>query len=321
MMMLQNLSKPFFVLAPMDDVTDVVFRQIVAECAKPDLFITEFVNVDGLASAGREKLLPKLKKANTDQPIFAQLWGNKPENYYQATKDVMAMGYDGVDINMGCPDKTVVKNGSCSALINNRELAQQIIEQVREAAGDDFPISVKTRLGFNDIDLSWHEFLLSHKLNMLTIHGRTRKEMSKEPANWDKIAEVRALRDRISPTTLIVGNGDVLSKQQGYELAAKHQLDGIMIGRGIFHDPFVFAEHDMWADTAPIDRMKLYKKHVQLFMDTWQHGERKVHTLNKFCRVYVNGFDGASQLRERLMNAHEPDELLRILDESLAELA
>jgi tRNA-dihydrouridine synthase len=232
----------------------------------------------------------------------------------------MAMGYDGVDINMGCPDKTVVKNGSCSALINNRELAHEIIEQVREAAGDHFPISVKTRLGFNEIDLSWHEFLLSHKLNMLTIHGRTRKEMSKVPANWDKIAEIRAMRDRVSPSTLIVGNGDVLSRQQGLELALIHKLDGIMIGRGVFHDPFLFAGNGQWQTIIPAERIALYKKHVQLFLDTWQNDERKVHTLNKFCKIYVNGFDGASQMREKLMNAGSPDALLGMLDECLAQL-
>jgi tRNA-dihydrouridine synthase len=157
------------VLAPMDDVTDTVFRQIVADCAKPDLFFTEFVNVDGLQSPGREKLLHKVKFSDREKPIIAQLWGLKPENFYKTTKELIDMGFDGVDLNMGCPVKTVIKNGACAALINNRELAGEIIQATREAAGQDFPVSVKTRVGFTTVDMGWIEFLLSTKiLNMLS---------------------------------------------------------------------------------------------------------------------------------------------------------
>jgi tRNA-dihydrouridine synthase len=313
MKLLEDLPRPFFVLAPMDDVTDTVFRQIIADCAAPDLFFTEFVNVDGLQSPGRERLLPKLRFTDKERPIIAQIWGKNPENYYKTTKELIAMGYDGVDINMGCPVKTVVRAGCCSALINNRELAGEIIGATREAAGDHFPISVKTRLGYSQVDLSWPEFLLQQKLSMLTIHGRTVAQMSKVPADWALIGQVREMRDRLSPTTLIVGNGDVLSRQQGEALAKQYGLDGIMIGRGIFDNPFVFKGADAWQAYSREDRIALYRKHVELFAATWQNHERKIHTLNKFCKVYINGFDGAKELRERLMAANSARELLELL--------
>ncbi len=297
----------------MDDVTDTVFRQIVAEYAAPDLFITEFVNVDGLQSPGRQKLLPKLRFSSKERPIIAQVWGKIPENFYKTAKEIVKMGYDGVDINFGCPVKAVVKNGCCIAMVNNRELAGEIIQAVREGVGPDFPVSVKTRLGLGEIDYTWHGFLLGYKLNMLTVHGRTAKQLSKVPADWQAIAKIRGLRDKLSPATLIVGNGDVMNRDQGEKLAKKHNLDGIMIGRGIFSDPFVFAKSSPWEGYSKQQKIDLYKKHVQLFAKTWGTGERKIHTLNKFCKIYVEGFDGAKELREQLMSAESTTELLKML--------
>jgi tRNA-dihydrouridine synthase len=313
MSILERLPKPFFILAPMDDVTDTVFRQIIADIAKPDIFFTEFVNVDGLQSPGRPKLIHKLKLSEKEHPIIAQLWGLKTDNYYKTTKDLIKMGYDGVDINMGCPVKTVVKNGACAALINNKELAGDIIDAVKDAAGDKIPVSVKTRVGFNDVDLSWPEFLLSKDLNMLSMHGRTAKQMSKVPANWDLICEVKKLRDNLSPATLIVGNGDVINYQHGKELAEKYKLDGVMIGRGIFDDPYAFSENSPWQNYTREQKIGLYRKHVELFINTWKNNERKIETLNKFCKVYINGFDGAKEYREKLMHAKSADELLGLL--------
>lgn len=298
----------------MDDVTDTVFRQIVADCTPPDLFFTEFVNVDGLQSPGRERLLPKLRLSNNERPIIAQIWGKNPENYYKTTKDIIEMGYDGVDINMGCPDKTVLKNGCCSALINNRDLAKEIINAVKQASGDDFPVSVKTRVGFTTIDMTWVEFLLKQKLSMLTIHLRTTKELSKVPAHWELMGEIIELRDKLSPTTLIVGNGDVLSRQHAKELASKYKVDGIMIGRAVFNDPFIFAKNSPWAQTSKQQRIELYKKHVELFAKTWQNTERRMATLNKFCKIYIQNFDDAKELRKQLMHAKTTDELLKLLN-------
>ena len=325
--MLLDLPKPFFVLAPMDDVTDTVFRQIVAECAAPDLFFTEFVNVDGLMSPGRAKLLKKLRFAPSETKLVAQLWGLKPENF-QAVAEQIADGslakelglpegcnFVGVDLNMGCPAKSEVQNGACSALIKleNRDLASDIIEATREGLAGRLPLSVKTRIGFNEVDMSWFEFLLNKKLNMVTIHGRTRKEMSKVPAHWDVIEGVRKLRDKLSPETLLVGNGDVVDHDHAVELAKTHGLDGIMIGRGIFNDPYTFAADSPWNEIGRDDRIKLYRKQVQLFADTWRHGERNIKTLNKFCKVYISDFDGAKELREQLMAAGSTTELIRLL--------
>jgi tRNA-dihydrouridine synthase len=308
----EELPKPFFILAPMDDVTDTVFRQMVGKCAAPDLYFTEFVSVDGLQSPGRDRLRKRIQFTEREHPIIAQIWGKTPEHYYQSARELAEMGFDGIDINMGCPDKKVVKNGCCVALINNRELAREIIQASREGAGS-LPLSVKTRLGFNEVDLSWHEYLLKYKLNALSIHGRTKKQMSAVPADWDMIGKVRELRDALCPATKIIGNGDVMNRAQGLELAQKHKLDGIMVGRGIFHDPFVFAEDSPWSRYTPEQKMALYRQHVKLFAQTWQQGERPIHTLNKFCKTYINGFDGAKELREKLMNAHSAEELLALL--------
>jgi tRNA-dihydrouridine synthase len=324
-----QLPKPFFVLAPMDDVTDTVFRQIVAGCAAPDLFFTEFVNVDGLVSVGRPKLLKKLRFVSSETRLVAQLWGLKPENF-RTIADQIASGalakemglpagcnFVGVDLNMGCPAKSEVQNGACSALIKleNRDLAKEIIDATREGLDDRLPLSVKTRLGFSEVDMTWFEFLLNQKLNMLTIHGRTRKEMSKVPAHWDIIGEVASMGASLAPDTLIVGNGDVESYDEGCKLAEQYSLGGIMVGRGIFHNPFLFSQDGpiRWQNTPKNERIDLYKRQVELFARTWQTGERNIKTLNKFCKVYISDFDGAKELREQLMNANSASELLALL--------
>lgn len=321
-----RLPRPFFVLAPMDDVTDTVFRQIVTTTARPDLFFTEFVNVDGLQSPGRARLLKKLRFTPDESPLVAQIWGKTPENFYKTAQEIAdgtfarelglpeGVNFAGIDLNMGCPDKTVVKNGTCSALINNPELAGEIIKATQAGAGGKLPVSVKTRLGFNKVDLGWHEFLLGFNLAMLTVHGRTRKEMSLVPAQWDAIGQIRELRDKLAPQTLLVGNGDVENRQQGTELANQYGLDGIMIGRGVFHDPFTFAESSRWPEFTKAQRLDLYARQVHLFKQTWQEGERQIVSLNKFCKIYINGFDGAKELREQFMAAQSADGLLQLIE-------
>jgi tRNA-dihydrouridine synthase len=310
----------------MDDVTDTVFRQVVQSTQAPDLFFTEFVSVDGLQSPGRSRLLKKLKFVEGETALVAQLWGLKPENF-EAVADQIASGamakelglpegrnFVGVDLNMGCPAKSEVQNGACSALIKNRPLAYEIIEATKNGLAGRLPLSVKTRLGFNEVDLTWIEFLLGHDLDMLTVHGRTRKEMSKVPAHWDLIGECASLRNQQAPNTLIVGNGDVESRQQGEELARKYGLDGIMIGRGVFGDPYVFAEKSPWALVPKTERIALFRRHAALFAETWPNHERPVHTLNKFCKIYISDFDGAKEMRVKLMAAESPRHLLELID-------
>jgi tRNA-dihydrouridine synthase len=325
--MYKDLPKPFFILAPMDDVTDTVFRQTVQGTSAPDLFFTEFVNVDGLMSPGRPKLLKKLRFVASEKSLVAQLWGLKPENFKAVAAQIAdgslakelglpdGCNFVGVDLNMGCPAKSEVQNGACSALIKpeNRELAEQIIEATREGLAGRLPLSVKTRLGFNEVDMTWFEFLLGKDLAMLTVHGRTRKEMSKVPAHWDLIGEVSKLRDQLAPQTLLVGNGDVETKEQGKALAKQYGLDGIMIGRGIFHDPYAFAQTSPWEDIPKEERIELYRNQVELFAQTWQQGERNIKTLNKFCKVYISDFDGAKELREKLMAADDTAQLIELL--------
>ncbi len=341
MNILQKLSKPFFVLAPMDEVTETVFRRIVQSTAPADIYFTEFVNVDGLQSPGRPNLLKKLRLSVGEGPLIAQLWGLKPENFEKTAEEIasgqmarevcMYYGHEvllqkdpqhvcpdfvGIDINMGCPAKSEVQNGACSALIKNRPLASEIIKATKKGvanAGSDMPVSVKTRLGFNEIDFTWHEFLLQHDIDMLTVHFRTRKQMSKVPAEWQHAKSITALRDTVAPKTKIVGNGDVLSRKTGEEYAAQYGLDGIMIGRGVFHDPFVFAKESPWPTFTKEQKLALLKKHITLFSETWTGNERRYETLKKFAKVYVHEFDGAKELREEIMNTSSAEEALSIL--------
>ncbi|HET8709218.1 MAG TPA: tRNA-dihydrouridine synthase [Candidatus Saccharimonadales bacterium] len=318
-------KSPFFVLAPMDDVTDTVFRQTVAGTAAPDLFFTEFTNVDGLQSVGRPKLLRKLRFVPGETSLVAHIWGLKPDNFYKTAQEIAdgtfarelglpeGCNFVGIDLNMGCPAKSEVKAGACSALINDRPLAREIIQATQDGAAGRLPVSVKTRLGFSAVDMTWAEFLLGQNLAMLTMHCRTRKEMSKVPAHYEYLSELVAMRDRRAPATLLVANGDVENRAHGLELAEKYGLDGIMIGRGIFHDPFAFASKTPWEDVGREERIDMYRRHVQLFADTWQAGERNIKTLNKFCKVYISDFDGAKELREQLMEANSTDELLQLL--------
>lgn len=329
MSLYDDLPKPFFVLAPMDDVTDTVFRQTIASTARPDLFFTEFTNVDGLQSIGRPKLLRKLRFIPSETNLVAHIWGLKPENFYKTARQIadgslarelgLAEGHNfvGIDLNMGCPAKSEVKSGACSALINNRELAKEIIQATQEGAHDMLPVSVKTRLGFSSIDMTWPEFLLEQNLAMLTMHCRTRKDMSKVPARYEYLDELVKLRDRLAPKTLIVANGDIQNRKQGLELATKYRLDGAMIGRGVFHDPFAFSEVSPWENYSKARRLKLYKNQVELFADTWVTGERNIKTLNRFCKVYISDFDGAKELREQLMETQTTNELLAILNANL----
>ncbi len=313
------MSKPFFVLAPMDDVTDTVFRRVVDDCASADYYVTEFVNVDGLCSAGRERILPKLSTQQDKGTVIAQIWGKKPENFETIAREIAdgtIQGFSGVDINFGCPDKAVVKNECCSAMQQPhlREQAGELIQATLDGLGGRLPLTLKTRLGFKDIDYTWHEFLLSFKPMMLTVHVRTTKQMSKVPAKWEAILPILELRDKISPETKIVLNGDIVDRKHGEELAEKYGVDGIMIGRGIFHNPYCFEEKDIWSEMGREERIELFKKHLELFENTYKNGERKFNPLKKFAKIYISDFPGASELRDKVMHTNSVEGALEVIN-------
>lgn len=304
----------------MYDVTDSVFRQMVASCAPPDMFMTEFVNVDGLQSAGRNRLLHFLEREKShDVPVVAQIWGKNPDNFYKTASELQDMGFDGIDINTGCPDKTITKNGCCSAFIKpeGRGLFTDILQATKDGAGE-LPVSVKTRLGWNETDFSWHQLVLEQGVAMFSIHGRTRKEMSKVPVRWDEIAHIRQMRDDIAPETKIIGNGDVLTVQDAEGLQSEHGLDGIMIGRGIFQDPYLFAgQSSPWATLPVSSKVELYIRHLELYRDTYTEGQRRFDPVKKFMKVYLSGFDGASDLRLSVAGTKGPDEAIGVLRQFL----
>ena len=307
----QELENPFFVLAPMDDVTDVVFRQIVAQAAPPDVFVTEFASTDGLLSPGRERVMEKLRlEKNPTKPVVAQIWGSDPDKYFRVAQDLSKSDFAGIDINMGCPERGIVARGCCGGLIGNYELAAKIIAATKAGAGD-LPVSVKTRVGLNtQITEEWAEFLLKQDIAALTIHARTVREMSKVPARWEEIAKVVKLRDKLAPQTLIIGNGDVINRAHGEQLAEETGADGIMIGRGIFHDIFAFASIEHAPTTE--ERLAILEAHLDLFESTW--GDTKsFQILKKFFKIYVSGWYGAADLRAQLMEASSPDEVRIIL--------
>ena len=309
--LLQELPKPFFVLAPMDDVTDTVFRRVIKDCAAPDIFFTEFANADGIQSAGRKAVSKKLVYHEEEQPLIAQIWGAKPDNFEVTARELIQQGFVGVDLNMGCPVKNVVRQGLCSGLIENRELAHELIDATQKGAGKE-NVSIKTRIGTKTYDESWIRFLLEHKPVMLAVHFRSVSELSKVPAHWELAPEIAKLRDEISPGTLLVGNGDVMSRGQGENLANQYGLDGVMIGRGVFSDPYVFSKESPWEQQPAEQRKQLYLKHINLFEAEWGSNKNQA-LLKKFAKIYISDFDGAKELRDRLMHTNSLDELRREL--------
>lgn len=312
--MYKTLPRPFLVLAPMEDVTDMVFRQIVANCAAPDVFFTEFTNVDGMLSIGAKAVMHRLQVAPLRQkPLVAQLWGTDPEKFYEATKIVVQMGFEGVDINMGCPDKSVVKKGACSGLIGNYNRTEAIIAAVKKAAGP-LLVSVKTRLGIREIQTEeWIGFLLSQGLDALTIHGRTVSELSEVPAHWDEIGKAVDMRNKLGSPTLIIGNGDVLSYKEAQQKHAEYGVDGVMIGRGVFKNLYVFDGEKDFTTFSRKDKLEHLLRHVSLFHETWG-ATKHFAIMKKFYKIYVSGFDEASELRMQLMtltNAQETIEFLK----------
>jgi tRNA-dihydrouridine synthase len=329
-MNLTGLNKPFFILSPMDDVTDTVFRQIVASCAPPDLCFSEFVNVEGLNSPGRSRIIRKLDHQQSEPPLVAHIWGINPDNFY-VIADQLASGriadelglqtnFYGIDLNMGCPVRQVVKSGACSALINNHRLAKDIIDAVSAGATGRLPLSVKTRLGVDAVDPEWTRFLFNQNLSMLSIHLRTVKELSLVPAHYQELERIVAERNEIAPATLVVANGDIVSRADGEALADRYGLDGIMIGRGVFQDPYVFAAQSPWLATNEKQRIELFSCHLELFKQWSKNPNKGTARMNKYAKIYINGFNGAKELRERIAEAKSIKQMLQVLNNRLTNL-
>ena len=319
-----GVKKPFFAIAPMADVTDIAFREIIAKYGAPDVFWTEFVSCDGLCSHGKEKLLIDLKYTKKQKPIVAQLFGATPKHFYECALLAQKLGFDGIDINMGCPDRAVEKQGAGAALMKNPKLAQEIIKETKRGAGK-LPVSVKTRLGYNkDMMEDWLPYIFEMEPAVITVHGRTRKEMSKVPAHWNRIADAVFLRDGYfsdaKEKPLIIGNGDVVSVEDGREKAKESGVDGIMIGRGIFGNPFFFAKNRK--EVLLKKRLSVMFEHVRLFEKYF--GNSNIHrstslknfdNMKKHFKAYVSGFDNAKELRIKLMSTKSANEVEDVMDE------
>ncbi|WP_404349398.1 tRNA-dihydrouridine synthase [Sutcliffiella horikoshii] len=308
----RELPKPFFVLAPMEDVTDVVFRTVVRKAGRPDVFFTEFTNSDSYCHPeGRDSVRGRLLFTEEEQPMVAHIWGDSPEYFRQMSIGMAELGFKGIDINMGCPVPNVATRGKGSGLIQRPDVAAELI-QAAKAGG--LPVSVKTRLGFTEVDewKEWLKHILEQDIANLSIHLRTRKEMSEVDAHWELIPEIKELRDRIAPETLLTINGDIPNRQVGQELAEKYGIDGVMIGRGIFKNPFAF-EKEPKEHTS-----KEYLDLLRLQLDLQDHYAeivpRNMSKLHRFFKIYVKGFRGAGELRNQLMNTKSTDEVRALLD-------
>ncbi len=306
-----SLPKPIFVLAPMADVTDAAFRRVIAKYGKPPVMWTEFVSADGIARApleGRTKLLKDLEYTESERPIVAQFFTSNPEYMEQGARLAKEMGFDGIDINMGCPDAGINKQGAGACLIKTPSIARSIIRSAKAGAGD-LPVSVKTRLGWNKDELeTWLPELLKEEPALITIHARTRDEMSKVPARWERVKRAVEIRNELGSKTLIFGNGDAKDLVHARELVKETGADGVMLGKAIFGNPWMFAEK---VPTLK-ERLTVLVEHTKAFEELL--GEYKnFNIMKKHFKAYINGFDGAVELRTKLMetnNAHEVEEVI-----------
>ncbi len=321
----KKLKPPIFALAPMANVTDAAFRRIIAKYGAPDVFWTEFVSVEGLLSRGREKLLVDFWYTEEERPIVAQIFGGKPEQFAEVAKLCRELKFDGIDINMGCPDSGVEKSGGGAALIKNPKLAQEIIKATMTAG---LPVSVKTRIGYNKEEIdSWIPAILETKPAALTVHMRTRKEMSAVPAHWELMPRVKALRDKHSPETVLLGNGDVYTLADGRVKTKEYGIDGVMIGRGIFGNPWLFRSEEGQPYLPAIEeKLAVCLEHTKLFEKLYGEGTgadggrlKPFDVMKKHYKAYINGFparagrDGAKELRAKLMEAKDVSEVEKLL--------
>lgn len=320
-----KLPKPFFVLAPMADVTDAAFRRMFAKYGKPDVTWTEFVSADGLSSKGVNILRYDLLYSEEERPIVVQLFSSNPSKMREASKLCADLGFDGIDINMGCPDKSIEKQGAGAAMMKDEQKAKEIIEAVKNGIKDSkninakkMSVSVKTRIGYNKNQINeWIPFLLSQDIDVLTVHARTRKEMSLVPARWEHVREVVEIRNKMGVKTKIIGNGDVSDLNHGKELAKETGCDGIMIGRGVFGNPWIFSRRGKIPTIK--EKLKVMVEHTKLY-DKLLGKVKNFAVMKKHYKAYVNDFRGAKELRVKLMDASSAKEVESIVKEFLKTL-
>lgn len=312
-----QLKKPIFVLAPLADVTDAAFRSLIAKYGKPDVFFTEFVSADGLCSAGRDRLMRDLTYGEAERPIVAQLFTGKPENMEKAAAFVRELGFDGVDINMGCPDRAVEKQCGGSALMKDYTLARALIAAAKKGAAG-LPVSAKIRIGYNKNEIeAWLPELLKEEPSVITVHGRTRKEMSLVPAHWDIIARAAQIRTELGSTTLILGNGDITDLADAENKVREFGVDGMMLGRAIFGNPWLF-DHNKGEVTTE-EKLHVMVEHTKLF-ESMLGDIKNFSIMKKHYKAYVNGFDGAKELRIELMEAKNANEVVKCIEKYLTSI-
>jgi len=306
----QELPRPFFALAPLANVTDAAFRRIIAKYGKPDVLWTEFVSADGLVKGNRDILLRDLAFTKEERPIVAQFFTSDPYSMEQAAALAQELGFDGVDINMGCPDRSVEKQGAGAKLITTPNIAKELVRAAKRGA-PNLPVSVKTRLGYNkDILDEWLPKILSAEPAVLTLHARTRKEMSKVPARWERVARAVEIRNALGSSTLIVGNGDVQNVAHAREQVRAVGADGAMLGRAIFGTPWLFSGKE--APALP-ERLRIAVEHSKLFEELL--GDIKSFALmKKHFKAYVEGFPGAKELRMQLMETSSAEEVEKLIE-------
>lgn len=309
-----TLPRPIMALAPMAGVTDAAYRRLLARHGKPDILFTEFVSCAGLCSPGREKLLPDLWYDDSERPIVAQIFGPDPDQFYRVATLLVELGFDGIDINTGCPDRNVEKQGAGAALMNDPERIKAIIRATKKGAGDR-PVSVKTRLGYaTAMTADWVAHLIEAEPAAITIHARTRHEMSKVPARWDEMVTAVETRDRLGSATLILGNGDVTGLDEGRRLASETGVDGVMIGRGIYGNPWLFNVDKDVANVAWQERLDVLLEHTRLFDEIF--GDHKhFAVLRKYFKSSIAGLPNAKTLRIELMETTCRDDVERAVAE------
>ncbi len=304
----------------MEDVTDTVFRRIIAHCGRPDLFFTEFIHTDVVLAdrRGRPGVTPRLVHTPEERPLVAQIWGNDPSSCARAAARLAQMGFDGIDLNMGCPVRKIRSKGACAGLIRRPGLAAELIAAAKEGG---LPVSVKTRTGYDRHETDrWVGHLLLQRIDALTVHGRYAEQDSEEPADWREIGRAAAIAREIGVDTAVIGNGDVTSRTGIRQLARAYGLDGVMVGRGVFADPYLFAtdRHPGAFQTAQAgQKVLLLRSHLRLYREVW-NDTRNYEILKKFYKIYLTGFPEAEPLRERLNATHDYDTAEQVVADFLS---